>query len=96
MGDLPPSIAALEAQGEEIWSHMFEDLGLEVHCIRGDDEEDGLVDEDTCDVNIEAFRQWEPTPPAGEGWKLAWRSVDEDGPNVCFWRERPASAAETL
>lgn len=89
-GELPPEFATeLWGEKEEIWSHMIEDAGYEVHCIRGEDEPDMM--DDGGDVVAEVLREREPTPPAGEGWKLAWRAVDEDGPNVCFWRDRPSS-----
>lgn len=94
-GELPAAVAKQQEAGEEIWSHMIEGAGFEVHCIRGEDEPD-MMDERTVEVVAEVLREWEPALPAGEGWKLAWRAVDEDGPNVCFWRERSTPPATSI
>lgn len=80
-GALPPGMTDVEHSRE------IEAAGYEVEVYRADD----LHDPDTLELDTEAFAAWQPDPPPGEGWTLAWKSDDEDGCNVVFWRPKAAA-----
>lgn len=73
----------------------FEEMGLELYIDHGGDEMERYDNwnRETHDFNDSeegGCTKWTPTPPAGDGWRLASIYDTEDGPAAMWVRERPA------
>jgi hypothetical protein len=75
-GQLPPDCPNAE------YSTVIEAAGYEVEVIRFDDGFSGDFEPSLV------LAAWQPKPPKGDGWTLAWKSDDEDGMNAVFWRAK--------
>jgi hypothetical protein len=98
-----PALIERDAETGQFWHpHLPFPGGADAACVeysdamaeQGDWElVDWPADLHACDGSAafwQALRDWNPAPPAGDGWQLAAIAVTDAGPRAWFVRPHPA------